>query len=69
MTDVICTMEDCIHRSKVPMRKFKMNNGKRCYKCTLEAIIIRDLGDSESYELLGTDLPCCNRYEERNSEQ
>ena len=51
MTDVICTMKDCIHRSKVPMRKFAMTNGEKCYKCTLKEIVIRDLLELELYEL------------------
>ncbi len=65
MTDVICTMKDCIHRSKVPMRKFAMTNGEKCYKCTLKEIIIRDLLELELYELIDEDLPCCNRYERK----
>lgn len=69
MTDVICTMKDCIHRSKVPMRKFAMTNGEKCYKCTLKEIVIRDLLELELYELIDEDLPCCNRYERKEEQQ
>ena len=51
MTDVICTMKDCIHRSKVPMRKFAMTNGEKCYKCTLKEIVIREIEKIEIIEL------------------
>lgn len=65
MTDVVCTMEDCIHRSKRAMRRFGFKDGKKCYKCTLEAVVIRNLADQEVYDVLGKELPCCNRYERK----
>ena len=63
MTDIICSMEDCIHRSKRPMRKYKKRDGSECYKCTLDMVLVKEEGDAETYELLGRDLPCCARYE------
>ena len=42
MTDVICTMDDCVHRSKKAMRKYKMIDGSKCYKCTLDIILVID---------------------------
>ena len=42
MTDIICNMEDCVYRSKKPMKKFIKKNGEKCYKCTLRFIQIRD---------------------------
>ena len=70
MTDVICGMEECIHRSKKPMRKYKYNDGRKCYKCTLEIVQIKDKGCQETDELLDERLPCCNKYEvKENSKQ
>lgn len=69
MTDVICVMKDCKHRSKRPMKKYKMENGDKCYKCTLEAIVISDSTfDSEVEELTDQRMPCCNRYESVNKD-
>lgn len=65
MTNVECNMEDCIHRSKVPMRKFIKNNGSKCYKCTLDLISIRNEAEQDAYDLLGKELPCCNKYERK----
>lgn len=63
MTDVICTMDDCIHRSKRPMRKYKMRNGSKCYKCTLDNILVINQTTTEIEELYSKEFPCCIRYE------
>lgn len=63
MTDIICNMEDCVYRSKKPMKKFIKKNGEKCYKCTLRFIQIRDESELELYDLIGKELPCCDRYE------
>ena len=65
MANVICDMENCIHRSNKSMRKYVMKNGEKCYKCALDLIVMRDEAELEIYELIGKSLPCCNRYEER----
>ena len=62
MTDVICTMDDCIHRSKRTMRKYKMRNGSKCYKCTLDIILVID---EATVELFNREFPCCARYKRK----
>lgn len=67
MTNVICLMEDCIHRSKKAMRKYKLKNGRSCHKCTLEFIAIHDETlNSEIFEVVGKDLPCCQYYQKED---
>ncbi len=63
MTDVICDMEDCLYRSKRAMRKYKMRNGSKCYKCTLDNILIIDNATTETDELYDKEFPCCKMYE------
>lgn len=65
MTDVICTMNDCIHRSKRTMRKYKMRNGSKCYKCTLDIILVIDEATVETEELFNREFPCCARYKRK----
>ena len=65
MTDVICTMDDCIHRSKRTMRKCKMRNGSKCYKCTLDIILVIDEETVETEELFNREFPCCARYKRK----
>ncbi len=65
MTDVICTMDDCVHRSKKAMRKYKMRDGSKCYKCTLDILLVIDKATAETEELFGKEFPCCVRYEKR----
>ena len=65
MTDVICTMDDCVHRSKKAMRKYKMIDGSKCYKCTLDIILVIDEATTETEELFNREFPCCARYERK----
>lgn len=65
MTNVVCTMEDCIHRSKRAMRRFQFKDGRKCYKCTLEFITIKDQGYDEVFEVAGKELPCCRCYQKK----
>ena len=60
MANVICDMEDCIHRSNKPMRNYIKKNGKYCYKCTLAVINIQN---ESTNELFDKKFPCCKNYQ------
>ena len=65
MTKIICDADDCIHRSKRPLRTWKKSNGDKCYACTLEAIYIKRIFDPDGdlFNLLCEEIAVCKDYE------
>ena len=47
MATVICKMNDCAHRSKRPLRKWKFQNGAVCYGCTLDSVVVSKIFDPD----------------------
>lgn len=47
MAQVICTMADCVHRSKRPMKKWRFNSGAPCYGCLLETAMVTRIFDAD----------------------
>lgn len=59
-------MTDCVHRSKRPLRKWRYNNGARCYGCTLETIGVSKVfdPDGEAEAVMGAEnMAHCADYE------
>ena len=65
MTKIICDADDCIHRSKRPLRTWMKSNGDKCYGCTLEAITIGKIYDPDGdiYNVFGEEKVMCKDYE------
>ncbi len=66
MAKIICSMEDCIHRSKRPMQKWKYKSGMPCYGCSLEMVGVSRIPDPEGLiESVGgyEALAHCDQYE------
>lgn len=71
MTSLICNMEDCVHRSKYPLRKWKRkHDDEKCYGCTLRYITISKIfdpdGDAEGVIGRG-NMAACKFYEPREA--
>lgn len=47
MTQIICNVSTCKHRSKRPLLSWKTKNGNRCYGCTLDCIVINRIFDMD----------------------
>lgn len=47
MSTIICDMINCKHRSKKPLQKWKSKDGKRCYGCSLDYVLINRIFDSD----------------------
>ena len=64
MSQIICLNEKCPHRSKKPLRKFRMSNGEYAYSCSLSVTIIAPMFDcDDEVQALYGYLPCeCRRY-------
>lgn len=47
MSTVICDMENCKHRSKRKLRTWRTKDGKPCYGCTLDYVLISRIADPD----------------------
>lgn len=66
MAKVICSMTDCVHRSKRPMRKWKYTNGAKCHGCTLDFVTVSRVFDTDGdiEALAGSEnMAHCDHYE------
>lgn len=66
MAKVICSVPDCVHRSKRPMRKWRYNDGRPCYGCKLDTITVSRIFDfdGDCEKLVGKEnMAHCSNYE------
>ena len=47
MTNIICTMEDCVHRSTRPMRNLSDATGRPYYACQRRYVVISQVSDPD----------------------
>lgn len=59
MAKAICSIRNCKHRSKKPLRAYKRRNGGECYGCELHAISINLKFDPD----LNICTASCDDYE------
>lgn len=52
MSQIICLNEKCPHRSKRPLKKWRMSDGKYAYSCSLPVTIVQPLYDCDG-EIVG----------------
>ena len=70
MSQIICLNEKCPHRSKKPLRKWRMIDGKYAYSCSLPVTIISPMFDCDGeVQALYGYLPCECRQHMRNNEK
>ena len=65
MATVICDVQDCIHRSRRPLKKWKYSNGVPCYGCKLPTIRVSLIFDPDGYceTVIGrTNMAHCSDY-------
>lgn len=65
MATLICDIEDCVHRSKRPLRKWHYRDGRKCYGCRLESVVINRIFDmdGEAEEIFGREnTAICANY-------
>lgn len=66
MATVICFVPDCKHRSKRPLKKWRLKSGERCYGCTLEVTAVAETFDPDGdiHAVGGPDVHThCANYE------
>ena len=72
MATVICTMTDCVHRSKRKLKRWQFKSGQPCYGCKLESITISEIFDPDRYVeqiISKEDMARCCFYEPKEEKE
>lgn len=71
MANLICKMEDCKHRSKRPLKKWRNQDGSRCYGCSLRYTVVTEVFDADGdiEAIAGREnMAHCANYEPETAE-
>ena len=70
MSQIICLNKKCPHRSKKPLRKFRMSNGEYAYSCSLSVTVIAPMFDFDGeVQAMHGYLPCECRQHRKDKEK